>query len=63
MPDEQKAGEEMKTYGIGQVCEQGAIARRQQQTKNRACDAKLWQNNPIIPFWDNKQGKVVIPNV
>ena len=59
MPKE--SGEEMKTYGIGQVCERGAIGRRLDRTTKRATDAKLWVNNPKIPFYDPKQGKVVVP--
>jgi hypothetical protein len=51
----------MKTYGIGQVCDRGTIGRRQQRTTKRATDAQLWVNNPKIPFYDPKQGKVVIP--
>jgi hypothetical protein len=52
----------MKTYGIGQVCDRGTIGRRQERTTKRATDAQLWVNNPIIPIYDAKQGKVVIPN-
>ncbi len=52
----------MRGYSIGQSCERGAIGRRLDRTTKRATDAKLWVNNPIIPIYDAKQGKVVVPN-
>lgn len=51
----------MKSRSIGQVCDRGVIGRRQEKTIKRATDAQIWENNPIIPFWDHKQNKWVIP--